>query len=100
MTSIRDEIRKVETGEWEINNNPLHNAPHTLADITDTWVRGYTIKEAVFPVAAATNSGQPLTVLMMYTGSVIWFVHVLQLKVILTNFSISYLRGFYRGASD
>ena len=60
MTCIRDEVRKVESGEWELNNNPLQNAPHTLADITDTWDRGYTIKEAVFPVpAAAANKFWP-----------------------------------------
>jgi len=61
MTCIRDEIRKVEQGEWTVENNPLHNAPHTLADITDpTWDRGYTIAEAVFPVpAAAANKFWP-----------------------------------------
>ena len=53
MTAIRDEVRKVESGEWTEDNNPLHNAPHTLADITDTWDRAYSIQEAVFPVAAA-----------------------------------------------
>ncbi|TKB47475.1 aminomethyl-transferring glycine dehydrogenase [Thalassotalea mangrovi] len=54
MTCIRDEIRKVEQGEWTLEDNPLHNAPHTLADITDAgWDRAYTIAEAVFPVAAA-----------------------------------------------
>ncbi len=60
MTCIRDEVRKVESGEWEANNNPLQNAPHTLADITDTWDRGYTVQEAVFPVpAAAANKFWP-----------------------------------------
>ena len=54
MVCIRDEIRKVEQGEWTLEDNPLHNAPHTLADITDTnWDRAYTTAEAVFPVAAA-----------------------------------------------
>ncbi|TRX54509.1 aminomethyl-transferring glycine dehydrogenase [Thalassomonas sp. M1454] len=53
MTAIRDEVRKVESGEWTSEDNPLHNAPHTLADITDTWDRAYSIQEAVFPVAAA-----------------------------------------------
>ena len=53
MTCIRDEVRKVASGEWTADDNPLHNAPHTLADITDTWERAYSIKEAVFPVAAA-----------------------------------------------
>jgi glycine dehydrogenase len=56
MVSIRDEVRKVESGEWSSDNNPLHNAPHTLADITDTWDRAYTIKEAVFPVPAAAKN--------------------------------------------
>ena len=61
MTCIRDEIRKVEQGEWTVENNPLHNAPHTLADITDAgWDRAYTVSEAVFPVpAAAANKFWP-----------------------------------------
>jgi len=60
MVCIRDEVRKVETGEWALDNNPLQNAPHTLADITDVWDRGYTVKEAVFPVpAAAANKFWP-----------------------------------------
>jgi len=60
MVCIRDEVRKVESGEWTLENNPLHNAPHTLADITDTWDRGYSIQEAVFPVpAAAANKFWP-----------------------------------------
>lgn len=53
MICIRDEVRKVEASEWNETDNPLHNAPHTLADITDTWDRDYTVAEAVFPVAAA-----------------------------------------------
>ncbi len=53
MICIRDEVRKVEANEWNETDNPLHNAPHTLADITDTWDRNYTVAEAVFPVAAA-----------------------------------------------
>jgi glycine dehydrogenase len=53
MICIRDEVRKVEANEWNETDNPLHNAPHTLADITNTWDRGYTVAEAVFPVAAA-----------------------------------------------
>ena len=60
MMSIRDEVRKVASGEWTSEDNPLHNAPHTLADITATWDRGYTIQEAVFPVpAAAANKFWP-----------------------------------------
>ncbi|TYK65166.1 aminomethyl-transferring glycine dehydrogenase [Colwellia echini] len=60
MVCIRDEVRKVESGEWALDNNPLQNAPHTLADITDVWDRGYTVAEAVFPVpAAAANKFWP-----------------------------------------
>jgi len=60
MVCIRDEVRKVESGEWALLNNPLQNAPHTLADITDIWDRGYTVQEAVFPVpAAAANKFWP-----------------------------------------
>jgi glycine dehydrogenase len=60
MVCIRDEVRKVESGEWSSDNNPLHNAPHTLADITDVWDRNYTVQEAVFPVpAAAANKFWP-----------------------------------------
>jgi len=53
MVCIRDEVRKVESGEWTLENNPLHHAPHTLADITDAnWNRAYSISDAVFPVAS------------------------------------------------
>jgi glycine dehydrogenase len=60
MISIHGEVRKVTSGEWTSEDNPLHNAPHTLADITSTWDRAYTIQEAVFPVpAAAANKFWP-----------------------------------------
>ena len=60
MVCIRDEARKVERGEWSSDDNPLHNAPHTLADITAPWDRAYSIQEAVFPVkAAAANKFWP-----------------------------------------
>ncbi len=60
MVCIRDEVRKVESGQWTAEDNPLHNAPHTLADITGEWNRGYSIAEAVFPVpAAAANKFWP-----------------------------------------
>ncbi len=49
MLTIRAEISRVEQGEWTAEDNPLHNAPHTLADITGEWERGYSRQEAVFP---------------------------------------------------
>ena len=50
MISIREEIAKVESGEWDATDNPLHNAPHTLADICDNdWNRSYTRELAAYP---------------------------------------------------
>lgn len=56
MVCIRDEVRKVESGEWTSEDNPLHNAPHTMADITSPWDRSYSIAEAVYPVAAVAEN--------------------------------------------
>lgn len=57
MISIREEVRKVEQGEWPQDNNPLHHAPHTLADITDaSWDRPYDRMTAVYPVAAVAEN--------------------------------------------
>jgi glycine dehydrogenase len=50
MISIRDEIRRVELGEWGATDNPLKNAPHTQADIIGEWNRGYSREQAVFPL--------------------------------------------------
>ncbi len=51
MISIRDEIRKVESGTWPADDNPLKHAPHTQADIIETeWKRPYTRREAAFPL--------------------------------------------------
>ncbi|WP_150304629.1 aminomethyl-transferring glycine dehydrogenase [Pseudomonas saliphila] len=49
MLTIRSEISRVEKGEWSAEDNPLHNAPHTLADITGKWERSYSVEQAVFP---------------------------------------------------
>tara|TARA_Y100001973_G_scaffold36142_1_gene54423 strand:+ start:379 stop:3264 length:2886 start_codon:yes stop_codon:yes gene_type:complete len=57
MISIRDEVKKVESGEWPKDNNPLHHAPHTLADITSgEWDRPYDRVTAVYPVAAVAEN--------------------------------------------
>ncbi|BAJ03501.1 aminomethyl-transferring glycine dehydrogenase [Shewanella violacea] len=54
MISIRGEAARVESGEWPVDNNPLSNAPHTLADIMDPEFdsRPYSRETAVFPTAA------------------------------------------------
>ncbi|WP_028771465.1 aminomethyl-transferring glycine dehydrogenase [Shewanella waksmanii] len=58
MIAIRGEIARVEAGEWPADNNPLHNAPHTMADIMDPAFdsRPYTREEAVFPTEAVKSN--------------------------------------------
>ncbi len=52
MTSIREEIRRIERGELTAENNPLKNAPHTQSDvISNEWDRPYSRDEAVFPLS-------------------------------------------------
>ncbi len=51
MLKIRDEIARVESGEWPLDNNPLVRAPHSLADLTDAeWSRPYPRELAVCPL--------------------------------------------------
>jgi glycine dehydrogenase len=50
MVQIREEIARVQSGEWPVDNNPLCNAPHTQSDIMSAgWERPYSREEAVFP---------------------------------------------------
>ncbi|AYA66612.1 aminomethyl-transferring glycine dehydrogenase [Alteromonas sp. RKMC-009] len=57
MVSIRNEIAKVESGEWDATDNPLHNAPHTLADICDSdWTRSYDRQIAAYPVESVARN--------------------------------------------
>ena len=52
MIAIRQEIRKIETGEWPEDNNPLKHAPHTAASLlTACWDRPYSRETAAYPVA-------------------------------------------------
>jgi glycine dehydrogenase len=57
MICIREEVSKVESGEWSDNDNPLHNAPHTLDDICDSeWNRSYDRQLAAYPVEAVRRN--------------------------------------------
>ncbi|MCB9246913.1 MAG: aminomethyl-transferring glycine dehydrogenase [Flavobacteriales bacterium] len=50
LISIREEIARVENGEWPQNDNPLVNAPHTAAVATsDVWMHAYDRKTAIYP---------------------------------------------------
>ncbi len=52
MVAIREEIRKVESGAWPRDDNPLKNAPHTSQSLLKAdWPHAYTREEAAFPVA-------------------------------------------------
>jgi len=53
MISIREEIRRVERGEWDPIDNPLKNAPHTLNDVVSSeWGHPYSREEAAWPVSS------------------------------------------------
>jgi len=52
MIAIREEIRRIESGEWPRDDNPLVRAPHTAACVTASdWRRPYTREQAAFPMA-------------------------------------------------
>ncbi|MGY2003790.1 aminomethyl-transferring glycine dehydrogenase [Blastococcus sp. SYSU DS1024] len=57
MVHIRGEIEKVATGEYDREDNPLRNAPHTLQMVAGEWGRPYPRSEAVFPVPALRGRG-------------------------------------------
>ncbi len=50
MIGIRDEIRRIENGEWTLEASPLKQAPHTEADVMGDWTRPYSREQAVFPL--------------------------------------------------
>jgi glycine dehydrogenase len=53
MIGIREEIRAIETGLSDKQDNPLKHAPHTAAAVTaDNWPHGYGREEAAFPARA------------------------------------------------
>jgi glycine dehydrogenase len=51
MIAIRDEIRAVEEGRMDREDNPLKHAPHTAAVIAaDGWSHGYARELAAYPL--------------------------------------------------
>ena len=52
MLSIRDEIRAIEDGQIDAENNPLKNAPHTMQDLVKEWNRPYSREQGCFPPGA------------------------------------------------
>jgi len=51
MIAIRGEIERVASGEWDAEDNPLRNAPHTVEELgSDEWSHAYSRQEAGWPV--------------------------------------------------
>jgi glycine dehydrogenase len=56
MISIREEIARIEVGEWSRQDNPLVNAPHTQAEVTsENWNHPYSRRLAAFPAGLHTG---------------------------------------------
>jgi len=57
MIAIRDEIRAVEEGRMDREDNPLRNAPHTVNVVTgDQWEHKYSRETAAYPVPALRHA--------------------------------------------
>ncbi len=50
MIQIREEIRAVEEGRLDREDNPLKNAPHTAAELVGEWTHAYSREQAVYPL--------------------------------------------------
>jgi len=56
MKSIRKEIAEVVDSKVDKEDNVLHNAPHTLLELTsDDWTHSYTRQKAAYPVGMDTG---------------------------------------------
>ena len=52
LIAIRDEVREIERGTWDRDDNPLKHAPHTMrAVVSDAWDHKYGREVAAFPTA-------------------------------------------------
>lgn len=51
LLAIREEIDAIARGEYDLEDNPVHNAPHTCDVATgDTWDHKYSREKAVYPL--------------------------------------------------
>jgi glycine dehydrogenase len=56
MIAIRDEVRAIEQGALDRDDNPLKHAPHCAAAVAaDAWTHAYTRQQAAYPVATLTD---------------------------------------------
>ena len=57
MISIRKEIKEIEDGKYDQNNNLLKNAPHTAIKLLeDDWHFPYSRKRAAFPLENSSEN--------------------------------------------
>lgn len=51
LLAIREEIDAIARGEYTLDDNPLHNAPHTCEEVTsNNWNHAYTREKAAYPL--------------------------------------------------
>jgi glycine dehydrogenase len=50
MKAIKVEISQVQEGIWPVDDNPLHNAPHTAQFLLGEWDHPYSRELAAYPV--------------------------------------------------
>jgi len=57
LISIRKEIDQVASGQWDAEDNPLKNAPHTIQELaSDNWPHPYSREVAGWPVPSLRMS--------------------------------------------
>ena len=57
MISIRDEIRDIEEGRMDPEDNPLKNAPHTVDMVcADEWNHAYSREQAAYPLPSLRDN--------------------------------------------
>ena len=52
MVAIHREIGRIRAGEWDRQDNPLHNAPHTAEELAGDWRHPYSRETAAYPLPA------------------------------------------------
>jgi glycine dehydrogenase len=50
MIAIHGESERVRRGEWDREDNPLKNAPHTAEELAGEWTHGYSRETAAYPL--------------------------------------------------
>ena len=57
MIEIRKEIKRVEVGDLDIQDNMLKNAPHSAEQVSaDEWDHPYSRSKAAYPVDSLRNN--------------------------------------------